>query len=125
MLAVPDACGSKKAAVFGFSDGGQMAFLLAATHPSRVDHIVTFGAYGKACKSPEYPDLFDLETRRNRLRKWPEDWGRGDDIGGTGVHISERFKNFAQANEVLVSRTVIDLMTGNQILTLLTTAYIV
>lgn len=84
MLAVLDACGSKKTAVFGFSEGGPMAFLLAATHPSRVDHIVTFGAYGKACKSPEYPSMLDQETRRSNLLKWLEDWGRG---GGNALRI--------------------------------------
>lgn len=39
---------------------------------------------------------------------------RGDDIGGTGVHIASRIESIAAANEVLVSRTVNDLMTGNQ-----------
>lgn len=39
---------------------------------------------------------------------------RGEDIGGTGVHIATRIESLAQANEVLVSHTVTDLMTGNQ-----------
>ncbi|USG61359.1 adenylate/guanylate cyclase domain-containing protein [Sneathiella marina] len=77
MLAVLNACGSKRAAVFGHSEGGPMAFVLAATHPSRVSHIVTFGSYGKACKSEKYPSMFDLEIRRNNLWKWLEDWGSG------------------------------------------------
>ncbi|MEH6546180.1 MAG: hypothetical protein V7701_07125, partial [Sneathiella sp.] len=98
----------------GFLEGGPRAFLLAAPHPFRVDHIATFGAYGKARKSSEYPDLVATETRRKSLLKWLEDWGRGEDIGGTGVHIAARIESLAQANEVLVSRTVTDFMTGNR-----------
>jgi class 3 adenylate cyclase len=37
---------------------------------------------------------------------------RGDDIGGIGVHIAARIGAMAAANEVLVSRTVKDLVAG-------------
>jgi pimeloyl-ACP methyl ester carboxylesterase len=84
MLAVLDACDSKKAALFGFSEGGPMAFLLAATHPSRVSSVIAFGAYGKSCKSPEYPQMLDIEHRRENLLKWLDDWGRG---GGVALSV--------------------------------------
>jgi class 3 adenylate cyclase len=38
---------------------------------------------------------------------------RGDDIGGIAVHIAQRVQALAQANEVLVSRTVVDLVGGS------------
>ncbi|MEY2447815.1 MAG: hypothetical protein QOH79_1291 [Acidimicrobiaceae bacterium] len=38
---------------------------------------------------------------------------RGDDIGGIGVHIAARVEAAAQAGEVLVSRTVTDLVAGS------------
>ncbi|MDZ4825925.1 MAG: adenylate/guanylate cyclase domain-containing protein [Actinomycetota bacterium] len=38
---------------------------------------------------------------------------RGDDIGGIGVHIASRVMALAEPNEVLVSRTVRDLVAGS------------
>jgi class 3 adenylate cyclase len=40
---------------------------------------------------------------------------RGDDIGGIAVHIAQRVQAFAQPDEVLVSRTVADLVGGSGI----------
>ena len=40
---------------------------------------------------------------------------RGDDIGGIGVHIGQRVSSLAKPGEVLVSRTVKDLVTGSGI----------
>jgi class 3 adenylate cyclase len=39
----------------------------------------------------------------------------GDDIGGIAVHIAQRIQAFAQPDEVLVSRTVVDLVSGSGI----------
>lgn len=39
---------------------------------------------------------------------------RGDDIGGIGVHIAARVMAAAEAGEVLVSRTVKDLVVGSE-----------
>jgi len=40
---------------------------------------------------------------------------RGDDVGGIAVHIAQRVSTLATANEVLVSRTVVDLVAGSGI----------
>ena len=40
---------------------------------------------------------------------------RGDDVGGIGVHIAARISALAAADEVLVSRTVVDLVAGSGI----------
>ena len=37
-----DAVGSERAAIFGFSEGGNMSTLFAATHPERVSALITF-----------------------------------------------------------------------------------
>jgi class 3 adenylate cyclase len=39
----------------------------------------------------------------------------GEDIGGIAVHIAQRVQSHAQPGEVLVSRTVTDLVTGSGI----------
>ncbi len=41
---------------------------------------------------------------------------RGDDVGGIGVHIAARVAGRARAGEVLVSRTVADLIAGSDVL---------
>jgi class 3 adenylate cyclase len=38
---------------------------------------------------------------------------RGEDIGGIAVHIAQRILSMATGGEVLVSRTVTDLVTGS------------
>jgi len=40
---------------------------------------------------------------------------RGDDIGGLAVHIGARVSQLARAREILVSRTVVDLVAGSRL----------
>jgi class 3 adenylate cyclase/predicted alpha/beta hydrolase len=84
LLAVMDAAESDRAAIFGYSEGGPLAFLTAATHPGRVSHIVTFGSYAKACASDDYPHMFSKERRRANMWNWLDDWGQG---GGRALSV--------------------------------------
>jgi pimeloyl-ACP methyl ester carboxylesterase len=47
VLAVMDAVDSRQAVVCGYSEGGPMAILLAASHPERVSSLVLYGSYAK------------------------------------------------------------------------------
>jgi class 3 adenylate cyclase len=40
---------------------------------------------------------------------------RGDDVAGIAVHLAQRVQSLAQAGEILVSRTVVDLVVGSGI----------
>src|SRR4029079_10709339 len=53
--AVMDACGSRRAALLGISEGGPLCALFAATYPERTAALMTFGSYVKSRASPEYP----------------------------------------------------------------------
>jgi len=53
--AVLDAVGSERAALFGESDGGQMAALFAATYPERTQALVTYGSYARLRSAPDFP----------------------------------------------------------------------
>jgi DNA-binding SARP family transcriptional activator/class 3 adenylate cyclase len=53
--AVLDAVGSEHAALFGESDGGQMAALFAATYPERTRALVTYGCYPRLRSAPDFP----------------------------------------------------------------------
>jgi pimeloyl-ACP methyl ester carboxylesterase len=46
-LAVLDVCGVERTAVFGVSEGGSAATMLAATHPDRVSAMVQYGTYAR------------------------------------------------------------------------------
>ena len=84
LLSVMEHAGSERAAILGYSEGGALAFLVAATYPSKVSHIVAFSAYGKACAGTGYTAMHSAETRRANLEKWLEDWGRG---GGAALSV--------------------------------------
>jgi pimeloyl-ACP methyl ester carboxylesterase len=53
--AVLDAVGSKRAALLGMSEGGNMSIMFAATHPERTAALVLFGSFARAKWAPEYP----------------------------------------------------------------------
>ncbi len=53
--AVMDAVGSERAALLGFSEGGPMSILFAATYPERVWALVLFGSYPRVLWAPDYP----------------------------------------------------------------------
>ena len=54
--AVMDAVGSERAAIFGYSEGGPMSVLFAATYPSRTTALVLYGTYAKRRNPTEdYP----------------------------------------------------------------------
>ncbi|MGH2686846.1 MAG: adenylate/guanylate cyclase domain-containing protein [Actinomycetota bacterium] len=55
--AVMDAAGSERAAVFGASEGGAMAALFAATHPSRTTALVLYGAFPRVLAAPDWPGV--------------------------------------------------------------------
>lgn len=45
MLAVMDAAGSRRAALFGFSEGGKTALAFTVAHPERVRAVALYGAF--------------------------------------------------------------------------------
>jgi pimeloyl-ACP methyl ester carboxylesterase len=53
--AVMDAVGSEPAAVVGYSEGGPMSALFAATWPERTIGLVMIGSYARRSRGPDYP----------------------------------------------------------------------
>ena len=54
-IAVLDAAGSARAAVFGYFGSGPRTILLAATYPERVAALVLFNAFARGFRAPDYP----------------------------------------------------------------------
>jgi len=53
--AVMDAVGSERAALFGYSEGGAMCALFAATYPARASALIMGGAFSRRTQAPDYP----------------------------------------------------------------------
>ena len=79
-------------------------------------HLAVFDAPGRAVRAAqamarEVRDRVDVQLRAGVHTGEIE--LRGDDVGGIGVHIAARVSAIAQADQVLVSRTVTDLVVGS------------
>ena len=75
LRAVMDAAGSKRAAVFGFSEGGNLSTLFAATYPERTIALVMFGTFSKRIRSADYPWAPTVEEREQQYEEVARDWG--------------------------------------------------
>jgi pimeloyl-ACP methyl ester carboxylesterase len=71
--AVMDAVGSERAALYGYSEGGVMCALFAATYPLRTTALVMHGSYARLRHGPDYP----LGRTPEAQRAWIEDCQRG------------------------------------------------
>lgn len=70
---VMDAVGSERASLFGYSEGGPLASMYAATHPDRVESLILFGTFpGGSCIAGEM---------RERLEDAIDHWGEGRTAG--------------------------------------------
>ena len=75
--AVMDAAGSERAALFGVSEGGPMAFLFAATYPQRTTALVLYGEYARLAWASDYPIGIPREGFERLLQRIDETWGTG------------------------------------------------
>ncbi|HEY3241364.1 MAG TPA: adenylate/guanylate cyclase domain-containing protein [Acidimicrobiia bacterium] len=76
--AVMDAAGSERAALIGYSEGGSMSALFAATYPGRVSALVLASATARMLSAPDYPCGESTGAAIDRLiRMAAEDWGKG------------------------------------------------
>jgi class 3 adenylate cyclase len=68
--AVMDAVSSKRAVVIGFSEGGSMSAVFAATYPERVSKLLIFGGFANAANL--------TDDTRERISRRVEGWGTGE-----------------------------------------------
>jgi class 3 adenylate cyclase len=77
---VMDAVGSKRAAFFGFSEGGVICALFAATYPERTSALALFGTFAKRIWSPDYPWAPTPEERQREYAHIEREWGNLMDL---------------------------------------------
>ena len=73
--AVMDAVGSKRAALLGHSEGGNMCVLFSATHPQRTTALLLVGSYAKRIRSEDYPWAPTVEERAREIEETEATWG--------------------------------------------------
>jgi class 3 adenylate cyclase len=78
--AVLDEVGSRRAALLGFSDGGPMSALFAATYPERTSALVLYGTTPRELWAPDFPWGRTLAQRRQLVELMLGDWGHGSGI---------------------------------------------
>ena len=104
--AILDAVGSKRAALFGISEGGPMSLLYTATYPDRTSALVLYGSYAKRSWSPDYPFGWKDEQWQSVLDDIEHNWGspqslniamRAPSIAGD-PHTAERIASYYRAS---------------------------
>lgn len=74
-LAVLDACDVERAVIFGVSEGGSAATMLAAAHPERVSAMVQYGTFARLSRAEDYEEGIDLDVLRRYWSGIIENWG--------------------------------------------------
>lgn len=88
LRAVMDAAGMERAALLGFSEGGTMALMFAASHPERTSALVLYGTWARLGWAEDYPD--GLEERLLRgLAAVVDHWGSGVGLSAWAPSRSE------------------------------------
>jgi len=77
VLAVMDAVGAERAAVFATIEGGPMACLFAATHPDRCERLVLYSSFARSGWAPDYDFTWRRDEREARTAQLVEHWGEG------------------------------------------------
>ncbi|HSJ91674.1 MAG TPA: alpha/beta fold hydrolase [Ilumatobacter sp.] len=72
--AVLDAARSERAVLFGYSEGGPMSILFAATYPERVAALVIYSSYARRLWARDYPWGFRPDERARYAEQLEQDW---------------------------------------------------
>ncbi len=85
--AVMDDADSKQAAIFGFSEGGSMACLFAATYPQRTRALILWGVQARWIKTDDYPWGMTREESDREISELAEKGVTIDYLTGSGAGI--------------------------------------
>ncbi len=80
-LAVLDAAGSERAALFTYGLGGPVGALLAADRPERVDALIMYASIARTSWAPDYDWAMTVEDRAQWTEHTLAAWGETDGPG--------------------------------------------
>ncbi|WP_204326018.1 adenylate/guanylate cyclase domain-containing protein [Sulfitobacter sediminilitoris] len=94
--AVMDAVGSESATIFGYSEGGPMSVLFAATYPERTRALVLAGSYASRRAHDDYSEGLSEGDITLLVEKVGSSWGTSLDIEQRIPSLSDnpRFRNW-------------------------------
>lgn len=75
--AVMQAAGSRKAVLFAWSEGGAMASLFTATHPTVVEKLILYASMARYTRAPDYPHRKTLDQMSSRIAAL---WGKPESV---------------------------------------------
>src|SRR5919204_180455 len=78
--------------VRGFSEGGLMSVLFAATYPERVTALVLYGTFAKRIWSPDYPWAPKPDARAREIENLERNWATRMDLDQLAPSEDEAFK---------------------------------
>jgi pimeloyl-ACP methyl ester carboxylesterase len=91
--AVFDAVECEQAAVFGFSEGGLMSVLFAATYPERTTALALYGVFAKRIWSPDYPWAPKPDDRAREIDELERNWSERMDLDKLAPSEDDAFKD--------------------------------
>jgi len=106
VLAVMNAAGSERAALFGISEGGPLGALFAATFPGRTTALITFGAFARVAWAPDYPIGIERKALDQMAGEFEDSWGTGASLGlfsASRAHDTEAQSLWARMERLAVS----------------------
>jgi len=77
VLAVMDAAGSERAALFAHLEGGPMAILFAATFPERTTSLALYATFARTVQTEDIPWAWPADRRDATLNAMLAEWGSG------------------------------------------------
>ena len=94
--AVMDTIQSESASLLGYSEGGSMVALFAATYPERTDSITMIGSFARRTKTDDYPWGADPDEYLKQIKRYELDWGGpvGIETRAPGKTHDDRFKKW-------------------------------
>ena len=85
ITAVMDAVGSKRAVLFGVSEGGPISLLFAATYPARVEAIVLYETFVRYGGVPGHTFVWERDAHKEFTEGMMESYGTGASLAGFGA----------------------------------------
>ena len=79
--AAMDAAGSESAILCGWSEGGPMSMLFAATYPERTQALVIIGGYARKISAPDYPAGVPADGYAQMIQMMEQDFNKAMEIG--------------------------------------------
>ena len=87
--AVMDAVQSERAVLVGYSEGGPMCSLFAATYPERTLSLIMIGSYARRIKTPDYPWGITHDEFKGFLKQIENNWGNAVDLESLAPSLVE------------------------------------